>query len=130
MATMTRSEYFDDFVWSNYTRFLAEPGSKSLAMNAIVPAYHVAEWIAAYDLKSSNSGTPSADAVSAKAVQIRDTAAAGCPEFALLEDVVTAYKHVVTRPQTPNKKKWLRFFTELLKVQTQATSTVWRDNDV
>jgi hypothetical protein len=123
---MDGSYYFEHYVWPNYDAFLAEPSYKHLAVNAAVAAYHMLEWSAFCRL---TSGSPSAirDQDLVKEVKrLRTTVIQACPQLPLLEDVATAYKHILTRPTANNRS---RIITELLKVRTVSRNTHWSDNE-
>ena len=100
---MEVSDYFEQYVWPNYESFRADPGRKLLAMNAVVAAYHMADWIAACRVGPGVAGGIKDGDVRRAVKQVRKDVLEACPDFALIEDAATAYKHVVTRDKTGAK---------------------------
>jgi hypothetical protein len=116
---MDDTYYFEQYVWPNYQAFQAEPGSRHLAMNSAVAAYHMLEWLA---FRRSASSSPATDDT---LNELRRAVRDACSDFELVEDVVTAYKHIWSRPMGAGRR--LRIFTELVKVRTAWRDTRWID---
>lgn len=119
--------YFEHYVWPNYQAFLAEPGYEHLAMNAAVAAYHMLEWAAFSRLPSGSPAASRHQDLIDEQNKLRPTVMQACPQFGLLEDVATAYKHILTRPTGTNKRP--RIITELVKVRTASRDTRWSDKE-
>jgi hypothetical protein len=127
---MEVSDYFEQYVWPNYESFRADPGRKLLAMNAVVAAYHMADWIAACRVGPGVAGGIKDGDVRGAVKQVRKDVLEACPDFALIEDAATAYKHVVTSDKTGGKERpRKRHFMELVRVGTGSRDTRWSDTE-
>ena len=86
---MSARLFFDRYLQPNYQEWLTNRLDERLAMNAVLSANQLADWVF-YELKSTNSLSPGVDSVSKLRRQLVENE---CKDYQVIWDVADSHKH-------------------------------------